>query len=118
MGGQTSDEPVRQAAAERYCSITVALRFGTNPTLIRDVSFIGDVDNRHVVGDWIGDVGGFTIRRQRHPATPPADGGCSRSGVPDPWQAMHLAWPARLATKIGCTFDLKYSYSREGEAAC
>ena len=31
---------VRQAAAERYCSITVALRFGTNPTLIRDVSFI------------------------------------------------------------------------------
>jgi hypothetical protein len=27
-----------------------------------------DIDDRHIVGDRIGDVGGLAVRRQRHPA--------------------------------------------------
>jgi hypothetical protein len=33
------------------------------------------------------------------------------------WQDMQRVWPSRLAMKIGCTFVLKYSKSRNAAAA-
>src|SRR5262245_20091807 len=47
----------------------------------------------------------------------PGDSGCNRSGVPDPWQAIHLAWPGRLARKMGYTRVLKNSKSSDAEEA-
>src|SRR5262245_34999712 len=49
----------------------------------------------------------------------PGDSGCKRRGVPLEWQAMHRAWPARLARKMGSTLALKKSkLSGAAGAAC
>src|SRR6266849_3189896 len=46
----------------------------------------------------------------------PGDRGCKRMGVPDEWQETQRACPSRFAKRIGCTFALKYSKSRDVEA--
>ena len=43
------------------------------------------------------------------PRRAPGASGCRRSGVPEPWHAMHRAWPGRSARKIGWTLVLKNS---------
>src|SRR6185437_13578270 len=47
----------------------------------------------------------------------PGESGCRRKGVPAPWQAIHRAWPGRLARKMGCTLVLKNSKLSDPDAA-
>src|SRR5713101_5092681 len=46
----------------------------------------------------------------------PGGSGCKRKGVPDPWHAMHRAWPGRLARKMGCIFVLNTSKFSDADA--